>query len=89
MEWAFAIAFGAMVLICPLMMIGMMVGGWLFGRRSGGSVHSGHGMMMCHGMHGSREGDSPSVDELKAERDRLDREISESERRLTTGDVHG
>ncbi|MEO6197907.1 MAG: hypothetical protein ABIP58_07330 [Dehalococcoidia bacterium] len=83
MEWLIGIGIAGMLLICPLMMIGMMVGGWLFGRRSGG--HSGHGMMMCHSMGGSHGEDAPSVDELKAERDRLDQEIRESERRMTGG----
>jgi hypothetical protein len=67
----------------------MIVGGWLFARRTGGSGHSGHGMMMCHSMGGSHEEHSPSVAELKAERDRLDQEIRESERRMTTGGATG
>ncbi len=40
MEWAVAIPVIALLLLCPLMMIAMMVGGWIFGRRLTG----GHGM---------------------------------------------
>lgn len=89
MEWLVGIGIAGMLLICPLMMIAMMVGGWLFARRAGGSGHSGHGMMMCHGMRRSDEDHQPSVDELRAERDRLDREIKESEYQVSTGSVRG
>ena len=84
-----------MILICPLMMLGMavmsvgMVRGWLRGR-SGESDHGGHGMMMCmgHGQHGS---DSPNqqtgeptdqglIEELKAERQRLEELIARADR---------
>ena len=87
MEWLIGIGIAGMLLICPLMMLGMIVGGWLFARRGGG--HSGHGMMMCHSMGGSHGEHTPSVDELKTERDRLDQEIRESERRMTAGGATG
>ena len=85
MEWLIGIGIAGMLLFCPLMMLGMIVGGWLFARRAGGSGHSGHGMMMCHSMGGSHGDHSPTVEELRAERDRLDEEIRDSERGMTTG----
>ena len=49
MEWAIGIGIGAMLLLCPLMMLGMIVGGWILGR-SRISGHGGHSMMcMPHG----------------------------------------
>jgi len=50
MDWSFiAVPFVLMALLCPLMMVGMIVGGWLFARGRSGS--GSHGMMMCHGGH--------------------------------------
>ena len=87
MEWAIGIPILLLVLVCPLMMVGMMAFGWLFMRgRSGG--HGGHGMMMCMG-HGSGQthhetGDTAAsaeiVEELKAERQRLDELIARADR---------
>ena len=84
MEWAIGIPILLLLLVCPLMMVGMMAFGWLFMRgRSGG-----HGMMMCMG-HGSGQthhetGDTAApaeiVEELKAERQRLDELIARAER---------
>ena len=81
MEWAIGIPILLLVLLCPLMMVGMIVGGWIFGRRAMGG-HGGHGMMMCHGGHGSDETTASGgiVDELKAERERLDDLIAKAER---------
>jgi len=86
MEWAIGIPILLLVLACPLMMVGMIVGGWVFGRRAMGG-HGGHGMMMCHGGHGGdtrhdTEDTAASgiVEELKAERERLDELIARSER---------
>ena len=86
MEWAIGIPVLLLVLACPLMMVGMIVGGWVFGRRALGG-HGGHGMMMCHGGHGGdarHETEDTAaggiVDELKAERGRLDELIARAER---------
>jgi len=90
MEWAIGIPILLLVLACPLMMVGMIVGGWVFGRRAlgGHGGHGGHGMMMCMG-HGSGEthhgpGDTAApaeiVEELRAERRRLDDLIARAER---------
>ena len=86
MEWAIGIPILLLVLACPLMMVGMIVGGWVFGRRAMGG-HGGHGMMMCHGGHGGdtrHETEDTAaggiVDELKAERERLDELIARAER---------
>ena len=81
MEWAIGIPILLLVLACPLMMVGMIVGGWVFGRRAMGG-HGGHGMMMCHGGHSEQvsEPNRGIVDELKAERERLDELIARAER---------
>jgi hypothetical protein len=81
MEWAIGIPILLLVLLCPLMMVGMIVGGWVFGRRAMGG-HGGHGMMMCHGGHGSEEPAASGgiVQELKVERERLDELIARAER---------
>ena len=81
MEWAIGIPVLLLVLACPLMMVGMIVGGWVFGRRAMGG-HGGHGMMMCHGGHGGEETAASGgiVQELKAERQRLDELIARAER---------
>ena len=81
MEWAIGIPVVVLLLLCPLMMVGMIVGGWIFGRRALGG-HGGHGMMMCHGSHGGGEPDASAdlVDDLKAERQRLDELIARAER---------
>ncbi len=88
MDWAWGIPLVLFVLACPLMMVGMMAFGWLFMRGRSGS-HSGHGMMMCHGGHGGNghEGHEQAkpaesadlVDELKAQRERLDQLIAREE----------
>ncbi len=84
MDWGIAVPFILlMALACPLMMVGMMAFGWLFMRGRSGS-QGGHGMMMCMG-HGSgdheehHEATKPLVEELKAERERLDRIIARAE----------
>ena len=86
MEWAIGIPVLLLVLACPLMMVGMIVGGWVFGRRAMGG-HGGHGMMMCHGGHGGDTRHDTEdraaggiVEELKAERGRLDELIARAER---------
>jgi hypothetical protein len=61
MEWLIGIGIAGMLLICPLMMIGMTIGGWIIGRRAGASGHGSHGMMcMGHGAHspGGKPGDT-------------------------------
>lgn len=80
MEWLIGVPLALLLLLCPLMMVGMIVGGWIFARR--GTGHGGHGMMMCHPMgHGSKDEDAaPTVADLKAERDRLDEIIARAER---------
>lgn len=79
MEWLIGVPVVALLLLCPLMMVGMIVGGWIFGRKAMG--HGGHGMMMCHPMgHGSDESAAPTVADLKAERERLDEIIARAER---------
>ena len=89
MEWAIGIPILLLLLVCPLMMVGMMAFGWLFMRGRSGSQggHGGHGMMMCHGGHGGdtrHETEDTAaggiVDELKAERGRLDELIARAER---------
>lgn len=85
MEWAIGIPVLLLLALCPLMMAGMIVGGWVFGRKAMGGHGGGHGMMMCmgHGGHENRpsaEGDSQElVDELRAERERLDQLIARAE----------
>ena len=91
MEWAIGIPILLLLLVCPLMMVGMIVGGWVMGRRvtGGHGGHGGHGMMMCHCGHGGGDtrhepGDAAApaeiVEELKAERQRLDELIARAER---------
>jgi glycine/D-amino acid oxidase-like deaminating enzyme len=65
------------------MMVGMIVGGWIFGRKATG--HGGHGMMMCHPMgHGGpdqhADETAATIADLKAERERLDEIIARAER---------
>ena len=60
MEWAIGIPVLLLVLACPLMMVGMIVGGWVFGRRAMGG-HGGHGMMMCHGGTERRDARRPAA----------------------------
>ena len=87
MEWAIGVPILLLLAICPLMMVGMIVGGWVFGRRAMGG-HGGHGMMMCHGGHGgdtrhdTEDTAAPAeiVEELKVERQRLDELIARAER---------
>jgi len=91
MDWALPVGLIALLLLaCPLMMVGRMVFGWLFGRRlmsqGSGSGHGGHGMMMCmghgqgHGKGDTRHDSAPDlVEELKAERERLDELIARAE----------
>lgn len=82
MEWLIGAPVVLLLLVCPLMMVGMIVGGWIFGRKATG--HGGHGMMMCHSMghggQGSQDETAPTVDDLKAERERLDELIARAER---------
>lgn len=79
MEWLIGVPVVALLLLCPLMMVGMIVGGLIFGRKATG--HGGHGMMMCHPMgHGSDEEAAPTIAELKAERERLDEIIARADR---------
>jgi hypothetical protein len=79
MEWLIGVPVVLLLLLCPLMMAGMIVGGWIFGRKAMG--HGGHGGMMCHSMgHGPSESAAPTVAELRAERDRLDEIIARAER---------
>lgn len=82
MEWLIGAPVVLLLLVCPLMMVGMIVGGWIFGRKAMGQ--GGHGMMMCHSMgHGgqsSQDEAAPTVDDLKAERERLDELIAGAER---------
>ena len=87
MEWAIGIPILLLLLVCPLMMVGMMAFGWLFMRGRSGSHggHGGHGMMMCMGhgsgeTHGGPEAPAGIVDELRAERERLDELITRAER---------
>ena len=94
MEWALPAGLIALlVLACPLMMVGMMAFGWLFMRGRSGSSQSGHGMMMCmgHGQHqpdGQHHAAEPAhpqlIEELKAERQRLDALIARTERQSGT-----
>lgn len=86
MEWAIGIPILLLLALCPLMMVGMIVGGWIFGRRAMGNHggHAGHGMMcMGHGSSGHGTGDTgygPAlVDELKSQREQLDRLIARAE----------
>jgi hypothetical protein len=86
MEWAIGIPLVLLLLICPLMMVGMIVGGWIFGRKAMGNHggHAGHGMMcMGHGAseHGTGDtGRDPAlVNELKSQREQLDRLIARAE----------
>ncbi len=77
MEWLFAIPLALMFGLCAFMMLSMMVRGWL-----GGGRHSGHGMMTCMGRgadRGPRTSDEGLLEELKAERDRLDALIARAE----------
>jgi len=79
MEWLIGVPVVALLLLCPLMMVGMIVGGWIFGRKAMG--HGGHGMMMCHPTgHGSDESAAPTIAELRAERERLDEIIARADR---------
>lgn len=86
MEWAIGIPLALVLLLCPLMMVGMIVGGWIFGRRAMGN-HGGHGMMMCMGHRHAENQGQPSgeaanealIEDLRAERERLDRLIARAE----------
>ncbi len=86
MDWALPAGLVLLFLLaCPLMMVGMVAFGWLFMRGRSGS-HSGHGMMMCmghdqgHGTgHTSHDSAPDLVEELKAERNRLDELIARAE----------
>src|SRR3990172_10662404 len=75
MEWLIGGPVVLLLLLCPLMMVGMIVGGWIFGRKATG--HGGHGMMMCHPMgHGSDQEAAPTIAQPRAERARLDEIIA-------------
>jgi len=67
MDWSFiAVPFVLMALLCPLMMVGMIAGGWLFARGRSGS--ESHGMMMCHGGHHHHGRGEAATDEALADR---------------------
>jgi hypothetical protein len=95
MEWAVVIPIVVFALLCPLMMIGMIVGGWVMACRATGgrdAGHSGHGMMcMMHGLFQKKQDQGQSsgisVAELKAERDRLDEVIARADKELETEPV--
>jgi len=79
MDWSFMVVpFVLMALLCPLMMVGMIVGGWLFARGRSGS--GSHGMMMCHSghQHGGVEGEGMPA-ETRAQREGLDRLVARGE----------
>ena len=83
MEWAIGVPILLLLLVCPLMMGGMIIGGWLLARRGGSHAgHSGHGMMcMGHGGHGDGHAQEKGlVEDLKAERQRLDDLIARAEK---------
>ena len=68
MDWSFiAVPFVLMALLCPLMMVGMIAGGWLFARGRSGS--ESHGMMMCHGGHHHHGRGEAATDEALANRE--------------------
>ncbi len=69
---ASTVFFLLLVLACPLMMMLMMRGGHGHG---GGHGHSGH-----HGDHGDIGNREPSSEELRRQRDELDRLIEQRER---------
>ena len=86
------------LLICPLMMVGMGLMAWVgvrfLGRSAGQNGHGSHAMcgpmmMMGHGSHGEaghqhEQGEtSDLVDELKAQRERLDQLIARAEQQAT------
>ena len=74
---ASTIFFIALVVACPLLMIWMMRGGHGHGADAGG-VHE-HDHSGCGG-HGQADSDSSvSLDELRRQRDELDRSIEERE----------
>jgi hypothetical protein len=78
MEWLVDAFLVLMFALCAFGMLRMIVGGWLRGGR-----HGGHGMMGCmgHGAHDERRtSDKRLVEELKAERHRLDALIARAER---------
>ncbi len=69
MEWLVGVALAIMVGICALSMLRMMLRGW-----RGAGRHGGHGMM-CMGHSAEREprtSDKGLLEELRAERERLD-----------------
>jgi len=67
MDWSLiAVPFVLMALLCPLMMVGMIAGGWLFARGRSGS--ESHGMMMCHGGHHHHGRGEAATDEALADR---------------------
>jgi len=67
MDWSFiAVPFVLMALLCPLMMVGMIAGGWFFARGRSGS--ESHGMMMCHGGHHHHGRGEAATDEALADR---------------------
>ncbi len=77
MEWLFAIPLALMFGLCAFMMLSMIVGGFI-----GRGRHRGHGMMMCMDRgadRGPRTSDEGLIEELKAERDRLDALIARAE----------
>ncbi len=76
MEWVVGGGLALMFGMCALMMLRMMLGG---GRGAG--RHSSHGMM-CMGHGGEGEPDTPDeglLEELRAERERLDAVIARAD----------
>ncbi|HEU4758735.1 MAG TPA: hypothetical protein VFT91_02020 [Dehalococcoidia bacterium] len=69
MVWVIAIPLALMFALCSFMMLSMVLRGWL-----GRGRQAGHGMMMCmsHDGHEAGAPDKGLLEELKAERDRLD-----------------
>jgi hypothetical protein len=68
-----------LVLACPLMMIFMMRGHG-HGGHGQSEGHTGHGG--CHGSHGAHNGRAhqrEAIDDLRRQRDELDKQIAERE----------
>ncbi len=76
MEWLVDVALAIMFALCALMMLRMMLRGW-----RGAGRHGGHGMM-CMGHHSEgepRTSDEGLLEELRAERERLDAVIARAD----------
>lgn len=88
MEWLIGVAIVGLILLCPLMMIGMIVGGWILSRKANAASehqggHSGHGMMcMMHGGHVRASGHGEtSADQRIAELEEQVRELRDERER--------